>query len=108
VLAFIYALGLGTPLILVATFFSRLGSGSRFWQLMRGRGVEVNLGFTTLHLHTTSIISGVLLIIMGLLLATGQLTAITVWSQRTPLAQWGVSLEGWIESLFFGSRYGGS
>ncbi|HEU5088846.1 MAG TPA: cytochrome c biogenesis protein CcdA, partial [Roseiflexaceae bacterium] len=53
VLAFIYALGLGTPLIVVAGLFSRLGSGSRFWGWMKGRGVEVNLGFTTLYLHTT-------------------------------------------------------
>src|SRR5262249_57579552 len=57
VLAFIYALGLGMPLILIATFFSRLGAGSPFWRLVRGRGFDVDLGFTTLHLHTTSIAS---------------------------------------------------
>lgn len=102
VLAFIYALGLGTPLILVAGFFSRLGSGSRFWKFMRGRGVSLNLGFTTLHLHTTSIASGLLLIVMGILLATGQLTALTAWSQQTPLARWGVGLERSLEQLFFG------
>lgn len=102
VLAFIYALGLGTPLIIVATFFSRLGKGSRFWQVMRGRGFSVNLGFTTLHLHTTSVISGLLLIAMGVLLATGQLTALSQWSQSTPLAQWAVSLEQWVERVFFG------
>jgi cytochrome c-type biogenesis protein len=102
VLAFLYALGLGTPLIVIAAFFSRLGSGSRFWRLMRGRGVEVNLGFTTLHLHTTSMISGVLLIGVGLLLATGQLTFLSQWSQRTPLGQWAVRLEEGINQLFGG------
>jgi len=102
ILAFIYALGLGTPLILVAAFFSRLGSGSRFWALMRGRGVEVNLGFTTLHLHTTSVISGLLLIGVGILLASGQLTVLSQWSQSTPLGQWAVSLEEGIYRLFGG------
>ncbi len=102
VLAFIYALGLGTPLILVATFFSRLGSGSRFWKIMRGRGFEVNLGFTTLYLHTTSIASGVLLIAMGILLASGQLAAISAWSQQSLLAQWAVGLERGIDNLFSG------
>ena len=102
VLAFIYALGLGTPLIVIASFFSRLGSGSRFWQIVRGRGVEVDLGFTTLHLHTTSIISGLLLIGMGLLLATGQLTALSQWTVRTPLAQWATGLEQGIEQIFAG------
>ncbi len=102
VLAFIYALGLGMPLIVVATFFSRLGRGSRFWQIMRGRGVTLNLGFTTLYTHTTSIASGVLLVVMGALLATDQLSLFSQWSQQTPLGQWAVSIEQGIEQLFFG------
>jgi cytochrome c-type biogenesis protein len=102
ILAFVYALGLGTPLIVVAAFFSRLGSGSRFWRIMRGRGFEVDLGFTTLYLHTTSVISGLLLIGVGLLLATGQLTVLSQWSQSTPLGQWTVSLEEGINQLFGG------
>jgi cytochrome c-type biogenesis protein len=102
VLAFIYALGLGSPLIVVAAFFSKLGTGSRFWKLMRGSVFELNLGFTTLHLHTTSIASGLMLIVMGILLATGQITALTGWTQRTPLAQWTVGLEQWLEQIFFG------
>jgi cytochrome c-type biogenesis protein len=103
VLAFIYALGLGMPLIIMASLFSRLGSGSRFWRIMRGRGVEVNLGFTTLHLHTTSIASGLLLIAVGVLLASGQLTVLSQWSQQTALGEWAVRLEQWIERVFFGS-----
>ena len=100
ILAFLYALGLGTPLILVAGFFSRLGAGSRFWKIMRGRGFELNLGFTTLHLHTTSLISGALLIVVGVLLASGQLFWLSQWSQRTSLGQWAVSLEGAISRIF--------
>ena len=76
-LAFIYALGLGLPLILVATFFSRLGTGTRFWKFLRGRGWVVRLFGRELYLHSTSVISGVLLIIMGVLLLSGNLTAIT-------------------------------
>jgi cytochrome c-type biogenesis protein len=100
VLAFVYALGLGLPLILVASFFSRLGTGSPFWRFMRGKGFEVNLGFTTLYLHSTSIISGVLLIVMGYMLASGQLEAISQFSQQTPLAQWVAGLEARIQELF--------
>jgi cytochrome c-type biogenesis protein len=101
-LAFVYALGLGTPLIVIATFFSRLGAGSRFWRIVRGRGVDVNLGFTTLHLHTTSIASGLMLIAIGALLATGQLSALSQWSQTTPMGEWAFSVEQWIDRLFFG------
>lgn len=76
-LAFIYALGLGLPLILVATFFSRLGTGTSFWKFLRGRGWTVRLFGQEIFLHSTSVISGALLIIMGVLLLSGNLTAIT-------------------------------
>ncbi len=76
-LAFIYSLGLGLPLILVATFFSRLGTGTRFWKFLRGRGWTVRVFGYDLYLHSTSVISGALLIVMGGLLLSGSLTLIT-------------------------------
>jgi cytochrome c-type biogenesis protein len=99
-LTFLYALGLATPLVLLATFFGRVGHGSRLGTILRGRGFSVAVGGRTLHLHTTSMISGVLLIDVGAMLATGQLT----WLTR----QWagGVggkiawSLESWLSSVF--------
>ena len=100
VLAFIYAMGLGLPLIIMATFFSRLGQGSPFWKFMRGRSFEVSLGSRTLHLHSTSMLSGVMLILMGLLLATGQLARITEMASFTPFAQWLLEIEHWLTSLF--------
>lgn len=93
VLAFIYAMGLGFPLIILATFFSSLGTGSRFWTILRGKGFEVKFGPWTLHLHTTSIASGVLLIIMGGLLASGKLTTLAVMAQQTPMTQWWLAME---------------
>ncbi|MCU0492657.1 MAG: cytochrome c biogenesis CcdA family protein [Chloroflexaceae bacterium] len=100
VLAFIYALGLGLPLMLLATFFQRLGNGSRFWRFIKGRGFEVKVAGRTLYLHSTSMISGALMVIMGLLLATGRLEAISQLSSSGPLAQWWVSLESSIGALF--------
>lgn len=100
VLAFIYALGLGLPLIVLATFFSRLGPGSRFWKIMRGRGFALQLGSHTLYLHTTSIASGILLIVMGSLLASGQLTTLTKLATASPLALWVIELEESINRLF--------
>lgn len=100
VLAFIYALGLGLPLIALATYLSWCDRNSRVWRILRGRGFSLNLGFTTLYLHTTSIASGLLLIAMGVLLATGQLTTLNRWAVQTPLTQWVLSLEERIRELF--------
>lgn len=102
VLAFIYALGLGMPLIIVASFFSRLGRGSPFWTMMRGRAFELPLGATTLHLHSTSMISGALLIAMGFLLATGQMSVLSAWMQQTPLASWALHIEQWLSRTIIG------
>jgi cytochrome c-type biogenesis protein len=38
VLLFVYALGLGLPLIIVSTFFGRASRKSLFWRLLKGRG----------------------------------------------------------------------
>jgi len=99
-LAFVYALGLGAPLILVATFFSRLGQGSAGWKILRGRGFEINLAGKILFLHTTSMISGGLLIAIGGLLASGQLAALTTDAQASALALWVIETEERLRAWF--------
>lgn len=102
VLAFVYALGLGTPLIVSASLWSRFGPQSMAWRVMRGRGFTLNIGGTTLYLHTTSIASGVLLIVVGLLLATGQLAVFSQWAAQSSLTQRLLDLEDWIRWLVLG------
>jgi cytochrome c-type biogenesis protein len=43
ILGFIYALGLGLPLVLVSTFFGRTSRKSLFWRILRGRGWHVTI-----------------------------------------------------------------
>ncbi len=100
VLALIYTLGLALPLFLVAIFFRQLGSGSRIWSLLRGRGITTTIGGRTFHLHTTSMLSGLLLIIIGYLLASGQLYTLSQWTQATPAGQWALDLETSISRFF--------
>lgn len=99
-LAFIYALGLGLPLILIAAFFSRLGSGTAFWKILRGRGFTFKVFGQDLYLHSTSIISGLLLIVMGILLASGQLTVITQMAARSDFSNWVLDMEESMRNLF--------
>jgi cytochrome c-type biogenesis protein len=42
-LLFIYALGLGLPLLVVSTLFGRASRKSLFWRILRGKGWEVNV-----------------------------------------------------------------
>jgi cytochrome c biogenesis protein CcdA len=41
-LLFVYAIGLGLPLIIVSTFFGRASRQSLFWRLLRGKGWFLN------------------------------------------------------------------
>ncbi|GAC1360358.1 MAG: cytochrome c biogenesis CcdA family protein [Herpetosiphon sp.] len=98
VLAFIYALGLALPLFLVAVFFSKLGAGTRFWQVARGRGWQINLGGHSLFIHSTSLISGLLLVAIGLLLATNRIAYVsTLFAGNTDL---GGQLQDWLARVF--------
>lgn len=102
VLAFIYALGLGAPLMLLASFLSRRERDSRLWKVLRGRGFSLRFGQRELHLHTTSIASGALLILVGALLATGQLAVFSKWAVQLPLTQWVLDAEEALRRLILG------
>ncbi|GIV96863.1 MAG: cytochrome C biogenesis protein CcdA [Herpetosiphonaceae bacterium] len=100
ILSFIYVLGLALPLMLVAVFFGRLGQGTRAWRFLRGRGWEIAIAGRRLFLHSTSMISGLLMIGIGILLMTGQLNYLSQYATTGP-AEWGLRLEDAI-SRFFG------
>lgn len=75
-LLFFYAVGLGLPLIIVATVCGNLPKDGMFWTLLRGKGWDLSIGGKTFFLHTTNLFSGILLIALGIVLATGYMTYI--------------------------------
>jgi cytochrome c-type biogenesis protein len=75
-LLFCYALGLGLPLIMIATFCGKLSKNGLFWRILRGKEWTFTLGEKTFFLHTTNLFSGLLLIALGIALAMGYLTYI--------------------------------
>ena len=75
-LLFFYAVGLGIPLILIATFCSNLPKNGLFWRVLRGKGWDLKLAGITVSLHSTNIFSGLLLVVLGVALAMGYITYI--------------------------------
>ena len=162
ILLFIFAMGLGLPLILVSTFIGRASRQSFIWRMLRGKGwflnvpsvvvaiiwgltawliifglvrygsinFDLNIGSsvstiigigvlavlgailynytlgggnekTDLHLHSTSIFSGVLFLAMGYFMLNGRLSQITAWfNQLTAEAEWFAILEERLFMLF--------
>lgn len=99
-LAQIYTLGLALPLFLVALFFGQLGTGSRAWRVLRGRGFTLHVAGRELHLHTTSVVSGLMLVVVGYLLASGQLFVFSQWATSTPMGRWALEIEYWLGRTF--------
>ncbi len=99
-LALMYALGIATPLTLIALFFSRLGQGSAGWRWLRGRAWTLRIGQRKVLIHSTSLISGILLIGVGVLLASGQLSQFTNVMGAGQAAEWTFSSEEWLRRTF--------
>ncbi len=99
-LAFVYALGLATPLTLLATFFGRVGRGTQVGNMLRGRGWTVQLAGRRLYLHSTSIISGLLLILVGYMLSSGQLAWFTQQMASGFGARMALATESWLARVF--------
>jgi cytochrome c-type biogenesis protein len=100
ILTFTYTLGLGLPLIVISTFFRRLGNGSRFWQVIRGRTLDIKIMQQTISINSTSAISGVMLIIMGLLLLSGRLTEISLLATNSDISAWVIEMDEKLRTIF--------
>jgi cytochrome c biogenesis protein CcdA len=89
-----YAAGMAAPLFLLALLWDRFDLGHRRW--LRGR--EVSLG--TLRFHTTSLLSGLMFVVVGVLFiafeGTSGLEGLYAWGGATDLA---FSAERWAETL---------
>ena len=69
---FVYALGLGLPLMLVSTLVGDRSRQSLIWRVLRGKGWQVTVFGRPLHLHSTSILSGLLFLALGLAMVQGK------------------------------------
>jgi cytochrome c-type biogenesis protein len=69
---FVYALGLGLPLMLVSTLIGDRPRDSLIWRVLRGKGWRVTILGRTLHLHSTTILSGLLFIALGVVMVQGK------------------------------------
>ncbi|MDJ0754327.1 MAG: cytochrome c biogenesis protein CcdA [Ardenticatenaceae bacterium] len=167
ILLFIFAVGLGLPLIVVSTFIGRTSRQSVIWRILRGKGWFINVpklavgaiwavtawwviqalltysfanfatfggrelatfqsigilaiallaavlwsvtlsgegSKTELHLHSTSLVSGVLFVALGYFMLSGRMTAITArLTEITAQMDWYnqlLDMEDWLYGIF--------
>jgi len=70
-LLFMYAVGLALPLVFISLYLEKINKDSKVWKFIEGKEIEIIIGEKTIRLHTTSLISGLLFIILGYLIFSG-------------------------------------
>ncbi|MEZ4498704.1 MAG: cytochrome c biogenesis CcdA family protein [Thermomicrobiales bacterium] len=99
-LSLIYVLGLGLPILILVSALQSAGPNNAISRVLRGRGWEVDLFGRSVYLHSTQVISGLLLVLLGFLLLSGQMTALSQQLATSPLTELGLSIERWINDLW--------
>jgi len=75
ILLFFYSVGLALPLILLSSYIGRVDKESRLWRIIRGKTIIFAFGEKKFSVHSNSLISGVLFIILGYLIFSGALVS---------------------------------
>ena len=90
----IYALGMAAPLFLLASLWDRLDLGRRRW--LRGR----ELSFGRLRVHTTSLVSGAMFVVLGVsFIAYDGTTALAGFYASRGAEDLALTAEGWAGSV---------
>ncbi len=97
-LLFIYAMGLGLPLIILSFLFNTLDREGLFWRVIKGKGWDFSIAGRELHIHSNNLISGLLFIILGTLMLGNDLSLL---NRLIPMdvQLWYASLEDWLMGL---------
>ena len=74
VLLFVFAMGLGLPLIALSLAFEHLDRSGRIWCWLRGKGWSLQWAGRRFQIHSSGLFSGLLLIALGLLMLGGYLS----------------------------------
>jgi uncharacterized protein YyaL (SSP411 family)/cytochrome c biogenesis protein CcdA len=85
-LLFIYALGLAVPLMLVSLFFDRIRN-KRFWTFIRGKEISFSVLKKQIRLHSTYLISGIVLIVLGIFIFNDYLYKLNQLTFQTDYVQ---------------------
>ena len=88
-LLFVYAVGLSVPLILISSYLDKIDRNNRIWKFIQGKMIIIEYGEgKKFMVHSTSLISGILFIILGWLIFSGQLFLFNQYFGNTSFQRW--------------------
>jgi len=72
-LLFLYAVGLGIPLIILSTVIDKRSKKGKIWLFIKGKILKFKIFNKTFKVHSTTLISALIFIILGMLIFSGKL-----------------------------------
>jgi len=98
-LLFSYAVGLTLPLLLFSHYLSKADRQGKVWKFLKGKELKFKIGNKEFRVHTTSLISGLLFIVLGYLVFSGALFAFNQYVGTSSFQQWIFTIEDKILGL---------
>ncbi|HYP60050.1 MAG TPA: cytochrome c biogenesis CcdA family protein [Thermomicrobiales bacterium] len=89
----IYVLGMGLPILVLVLGLIQGGSGREIGGVLRGRMLTVRIGGRAMSLPPATLLSGAMLIGLGILMLTGTMTRLSQQLGSSALSQWVVKIE---------------
>jgi len=99
VLLFVYSIGLALPLIFISAYLGKINKEGKLWKIIEGKELRFKLFSKSFSVHTTSLVSGLLFIILGYLMFSGVLFAFNQYVAATSFQKLIFGLEDWILNL---------
>jgi uncharacterized protein YyaL (SSP411 family)/cytochrome c biogenesis protein CcdA len=98
-LLFTYAIGLSIPLIFFSIYMQK-NKDSKLWNILKGKMIKIKIFGKNIDIHSTTLISGVLFILLGVGMITGTLTSLNRYMTYSPLQQLVFKIENYLLAFF--------
>lgn len=96
ILLFSYAVGLAFPLVLVSHYVRK---SDRIWRVLQGRELKFGFFERIITVHSTTLISGLLFVLLGYLMVSGKLYVFNQYVVGTGIQSWLFRIEDWLLNL---------
>jgi len=99
ILLFVYGLGLALPLVFVSMYLEKINEKSKLWRIIKGKELKFKIFNKKIAIHTNTLVSGVLFLILGFLIFSGILYSFNQYVTATSFQKWIFGLEEWLLNM---------
>lgn len=100
VLLFMFAIGISIPLLIVTFFITKSSKENILWRMLKGKMLHIKIFNKNIEMHTHTLISGLLFILLGIAILTGMLTILNQYIASGTIQKAMYNIEEFIIKIF--------